>query len=420
MRKLLIITALLMGIVSHAQTGNIDFSPNYPFFQSASKVQDKVFYFLTLLEGVREVKACILRDSTLRQLSRTQLQVLEHTGKTCKDTTPCYTEAITWSDDKINKVQTALGQALAADKRTLRILAIHMRQSGYFELYRSLNDREMVEHAWKDAAAGLNHIINAYLFNKDLPYPKIDSASYDVNSKYYKGLFYESILTLVQYELPKQDLFFQPSLSVALQLLAINNRDEAIRYDPVSTLHTSLPAAVAATKWNQYPYSAILVLGEGPETDNIPISPYGKLRCMVAAADYKKGKAPFIIVSGGHVHPFHTPYSEAVEMRRFLIETCHIPAEAILTDPYARHTTTNFRNANRILYRNGFPTTQKLLCITSKSHADYIMDARFPKRCMIEIKHLPFQQLERLTDFEMEYLPVKESLHMNTLEPLDP
>jgi uncharacterized SAM-binding protein YcdF (DUF218 family) len=40
-------------------------------------------------------------------------------------------------------------------------------------------------------------------------------------------------------------------------------------------------------------------------------------------------------------------------MKHDLIARLGIPAAAILVDPHARHTTTNMRNAARLLYRYG-------------------------------------------------------------------
>ena len=63
---------------------------------------------------------------------------------------------------------------------------------------------------------------------------------------------------------------------------------------------------------------------------------------------------PFIIVSGGRVHPFKTQYIEAVEMKHYMIDVLGIPTSAIIIDPFARHTTTNVRNAGHMIMDYGF------------------------------------------------------------------
>jgi hypothetical protein len=72
-------------------------------------------------------------------------------------------------------------------------------------------------------------------------------------------------------------------------------------------------------------------------------------RLELALADLNAGLAPAIIVSGGTVH---TDENEAVLMRAWLLERGVDPARVVL-EPCARHTTTNLRNAGRILLSHG-------------------------------------------------------------------
>ena len=76
-----------------------------------------------------------------------------------------------------------------------------------------------------------------------------------------------------------------------------------------------------------YPIQPVLVLGAGPEEPNVSISPEGKLRSAYAAMMYRQHQAPFIIVSGGRVHPYHTPYNEAFEMKKYLMDVWQISGE---------------------------------------------------------------------------------------------
>lgn len=77
-----------------------------------------------------------------------------------------------------------------------------------------------------------------------------------------------------------------------------------------------------------------------------------------AAADLGAGLAPAVIVSGAAVH---SPDNEAVLMREWLIVHGVEPAR-ILVEPFARHTTTNLRNAGRILLAHG---AREALVVTS-------------------------------------------------------
>jgi hypothetical protein len=77
-----------------------------------------------------------------------------------------------------------------------------------------------------------------------------------------------------------------------------------------------------------------------------------------ALADLRAGLAPSVIVTGGAVH---SPDNEAVLMRQWLLAHDVAP-EQILIEPCARHTTTNLRNAGRILLAHG---AREALVVTS-------------------------------------------------------
>jgi uncharacterized SAM-binding protein YcdF (DUF218 family) len=94
------------------------------------------------------------------------------------------------------------------------------------------------------------------------------------------------------------------------------------------------------------------------------LSPAGRLRDELAAKRFRDGKAPFLIVSGGFVHPIRTEFSEAIEMKHDLMTRFGIPADSIIVDPHARHTTTNMRNAARLMYRYGIPFDKTALVTT--------------------------------------------------------
>src|SRR5665647_1789454 len=93
---------------------------------------------------------------------------------------------------------------------------------------------------------------------------------------------------------------------------------------------------------------------------------------MLGAENYKKGLAPFIVVSGGFVHPFQTSYCEAFELKQYLIDQLGIPDSVIIMEPHARHTTTNIRNTNRIIYRHYIPADKQILCTSTSGQIDYI------------------------------------------------
>ena len=71
-------------------------------------------------------------------------------------------------------------------------------------------------------------------------------------------------------------------------------------------------------------------------------------------------------------------------MKRYMIDVLGIPASAIIIDPFARHTTTNVRNAGRMILDYGFPKDKWSLVSSSKTHIDYVEKA-MDKRSLKEL-----------------------------------
>ncbi|MEI7999616.1 MAG: YdcF family protein, partial [Candidatus Omnitrophota bacterium] len=130
--------------------------------------------------------------------------------------------------------------------------------------------------------------------------------------------------------------------------------------------------------------------------------------------------APFMVVSGGKAHPFKTKYCEAEEMKKYLVETMHIPANAIIMEPHARHTTTNMRNCARLLFRYGFPFKKPCITSTTKEQSYYITDKEMQDRCIEELGYSPYKNGKRLSDTEAEFYPLVSSLQIDFDEPMDP
>jgi hypothetical protein len=216
-------------------------------------------------------------------------------------------------------------------------------------------------------------------------------------------------------------LFFHPSLVIALHLMDLNERNEPALFEPMEKGENKEPCeAISRTKWSKYRYATIVIPGNGPELATTPISPINKLHCSIAAERYKQGWAPFIIVSGGYCYPFRGPYCEALEMRKFLIERFGIPAKAIIIDPHARHTTTNIRNADRLMIRYGIPIDKPSVFITTRSQLTMAASDAFDQRNLHELGYLPYRNKKQLSIHDISFYPVMESLHMDPYDPLDP
>ena len=413
------ITGLLLFFFCFAQAQQPQFGKAYTFKKSSSIIEDKNFYLLTLFETSPQVSDLLAADTLLNRIQKERISTIRNSLTFCKDSIPCFTQNLYWTDKEIDQVTAKLKDLYNKNLPLKNMVKDQMRSSGYFVLYQQLSDQDLLLQSWKDAAKGMNYILKAYTESAGLRYPKVDSVTYPVNSPYYRNLIREMFAQLRESS-SEMNLFFQPNLKTALELLVINNRDEAARYEPLSSRENKKAyERIGSIKWTKYPYAVILIPGEGPE-NNMPLSPNTRYRCLMGADRYKKGLAPFLIVSGGHVHPAQTEFAEAIEMKKYLMEVCLVPEEAIIIEPHARHTTTNFRNATRIMARQGIPTDKKSLVSTSIFQADYIASENFKQINLKFLKYTPFISLKRLNDFDIEFVPSLLSLQMDSLDPLDP
>lgn len=108
-------------------------------------------------------------------------------------------------------------------------------------------------------------------------------------------------------------------------------------------------------------------------------------------------------------------------MKRYLMEVWQIPESAIIMEPHARHTTTNYRNAARIMLRNGFPADRYALSTSSESHInDVATETSLPQRCLRELGFVPYRAGKRLSARVVEFVPLPESFIINPTEPIDP
>lgn len=377
-------------------------------------VKDKNFYALSLLERDPALRAALAKDAPLATLTAAKRQALLTARGECKALPACYADRLALTASEIDAIADRL-KALAATP-----VDGPLRRSGIAIRQHNLVPADLLDRVWRDAAQHINRIASLYAKGEKPRYPAIDSAVYEVTSPLF-GNFVERMVEWMAAGQAEFDLPWSVSQRFAVELMQAHHRDEAGRYEPMEMGENRAAVERAATiRWSDYPYSAILVPGSGSDRPNIPLSPYGRLRCQIAARRYEQHQAPFLIVSGGHVHPNQTPFAEAIEMKRLLMREFHIPASAIIIDPHARHTTTNVRNAARLMFRYGMPMDKPALITSDGSQSAYIEAPGFAERCRKELGYLPYKNLKRLNPFDLEWLPVLDSLQMDAIEPLDP
>lgn len=212
-----------------------------------------------------------------------------------------------------------------------------------------------------------------------------------------------------------------PSIDYALALLDVSDRTDAIGHEPLAGGTNAAPTARARSlDWRRYRYGAMIVTGVGPEIAGEPLSPFGKYHIRLAAQRFARGDVAFILLSGGRAHPRATPFTEADEMRKALIERYGIPADAIISEPYARHTTTNLRNAARMLARLDMPADIETLIICNPMQSAYIESATFAERNMTELGYQPGRIVRRVSPTELVFRPSRASDRVDPRYPLDP
>lgn len=383
-------------------------------------VQDKNFYLLSLIERTPAVVEALRKDAELAGTRAAKMNQLHNSLTNCAQDATCYVNAVKLNADDLGQPRDALKRLYRDNASVRRLVDGPLRESGAYVRYHDQPGEELLASAWIDAARGINNIIDIYGAGKAPRYPQIDSVTYDVKSETYRRVVALAVQVLNE-DRDGMPLFYQPALRFGLSLMQGNQRDEAGRLEPMERLENAAAVRkIQTTDWSKYPYTAIVVPGSGADRPGVAMSPFGTLRTQIAAKRYREGKAPFLIVSGGYVHPSQTPYCEALEMKRLLMREYGVPEDAILIDPHARHTTTNIRNAAREIYRYGFPFEKAALITTDSGQSASIESNAFRVRCMTELGYRPFANLKRLNAFDLEFLPTVESLQIDSLDPLDP
>jgi hypothetical protein len=74
----------------------------------------------------------------------------------------------------------------------------------------------------------------------------------------------------------------------------------------------------------------------------------------------------------------------------------------------------------RQIYRYGMPFDKKALITTDPGQSSSIENPAFAKRCLTEMGYEPQRLLGRVSIFDLEFMPVIDSLQMDPTDPLDP
>ncbi|WP_099371939.1 YdcF family protein [Sphingobacterium sp. 1.A.5] len=338
-------------------------------------------------------------------------------SKDCKDLA-CMLQAFKWENNEIAILNNAVVKAYESNNHFKSFVENRLIPSNRYGLNGSKDPKEYVSRAIQQDMKNENYVIDVYAGGRKPNYPRIDSISFDVSNKSYLLLLKDVRQDVLKDTKDDYQSSFITMLT-AVRLLEINERMDAAQLEPlIDGENKAALEAIKKADFNKYPYSLLLVLGAGPNVYDQPISPGGMLRARMAARAYFEGQAPFIVLSGGRVHPYKTPYIEAIEMKRYLIQNLMVPESAIILDPHARHTTTNMRNTARIMLTYGFPNDKYAIVTSSEAHINAVVN--MADRCIKELGYVPYELGKRVNDVVLEFKPNLESFIIDGDEPLDP
>jgi hypothetical protein len=380
-----------------------------------SVLGNKIFPFITFLREDPNVMTIIQKDVNLKKQGLQHKVRIEIALEQCQDVT-CYASVLQWNPEEIVTIGDYL-ILLNQNSKDFQKLVSSLKTSGYYNLSLLKPDTTFLRDAWNSVAIGVNKVLDVYIKSKKPSYANIDSISFSRNDAKFRSEVHNMLANEVKKSGDKA--FFEIPVDLAIDALMINNRDEAARYEPLNKgMNATAFENLKNIKWDKYQYSMMLIPGEGPEKAGVVIDSLGIVRCKLAAESYNKGLAPLIVVSGGHVHPYKTPYCEAVEMKKYLVKELNIPENVIIIEPHARHTTTNMRNAARIVYRFGIPADKKIAVVTNSNQNRFLLGME--RRFMTELNCVPYRELKKVNEELSEYYPDRNALQCNSIDPLDP
>ncbi|WP_343673719.1 YdcF family protein [Chitinophaga sp.] len=378
-------------------------------FTATQQVQiRKSFYFLYMLERKGEPHDIVQKDAVFNAIAAERAARLQSALSTCTDAA-CLGEALEWTPGETSRVGDEFVQ-LVSNNSEMAEMVQRLKVVNRYPVYNEENDTAYIRKVWGDVVTGMNHIYGVYLQGDRPRYPAIDSISLQAADV-------PAVKTGLQRK--AGGAFYRQSLLAALTALEVNGRDEATRYEPLyAGDNTAAFKSARLINWNAYKYSVILVPGAGPGKKGQSMDSVGMYRCKLAVAAYNSKLAPYIVVSGGHVHPYKTPFCEAVEMKKYLVAKLGIPDSAIIIEPHARHTTTNIRNTERLMYLFNMPATKPGLIITDQMQS--LMIEKMAPRFMKEIGYVPYKELERVDETTNRFLPDEKAWQEDPNDPLDP
>ena len=386
--------------------------------QFPESLESRVFPLFSMMRAAAGWQEAMATDPVLRVLAHQRAARVP--AADCGAPPRCLTDAWIWTDDDIATVDARLRVMARQPALRQSLVQAQMRRSGRFARHAVLSDDDLLSAAWKEAALGINRVVAVYALGKAPRYPNIDAIIFDPAHPEYAGILRRQGVATEALRRPG-DMIFDPALRYATGLLMINERTEAAAFRPLLAGENATPVmAAVTTDWRQYRYPALLVFGHGPEDPQSGTGPMAHIRLRLAAYMFAQRLAPFIVVSGGNVHPNRTKSNEAMEMKRLLVSLHGVPPDRIFIEPHARHTTTNLRNSARLLIAAGFPVGRPSLIVSDHITMRYITGAELAARNLREMGVQPGKVEAGPDQFTALFTPDPAAFHVEVTDLLDP
>ncbi len=174
---------------------------------------DKDFYWLTVIGQTPALQKLLAGDQRLQAISQHRLATLKtHVTDTCTWATSLLID-FRFSNTDSAEIADALHTLYSQNKPLFdHLIDDHLRPSGYYQRFVAGSNEDLLLHAWGTDRRRASIISSTSSgWEKKLRYPRIDSASYDVNSRYYRTALKDMFAYLSELT-TSTTLFFHPSL----------------------------------------------------------------------------------------------------------------------------------------------------------------------------------------------------------------
>ena len=225
---------------------------------------------------------------------------------------------------------------------------------------------------------------------------------------------------------PRDWVFGNHSDGSAYEVCAVGS--PGCMYGPAQPIDVATENAAAEARLQKIPVNRrkiIIIPGRTPNGTPRPYRMNSDEHDRVAhAAEYfglNTSGAELIFTSGGNVHPSGTPFNEAYEMKQTLIREFSVAADRIVIDPYARHSTTNLRNAGRFMLAFNISEARIITDLPQTLLFQHYKLSGFEKQCNSQLGYFVAEHLGPGGRPEHTlYVPSPAVWTRNALEPRDP